>query len=1356
MVPPLRLADKQLKAGQLAQFKQLVCEGSYRRNQAFQWGLAERLGQIAANPIWDTDTRQNALDFLDQLYRDDATWGLHANVKQWIMQILRQLADTSVSAPAAQTVLQALESHKNTDPQALSRESPSSMQLNLAPPLPTTSVLLDRVQQKLDVESDLRKLKHRRVKAHGDALYIPPQGKPSLQSSDDKLFDLTEKVTGFLQENTKKVCLLLGNSGAGKSTFNRRLEADLWDKYKKSGRIPLFITLPAINQPEHDLITKHLRKEGFNELQIKELKTYREFIAICDGYDESQQTHNLYMSNRLNQAGEWQAQMVISCRSEYLGADYQDRFQPIDRNHHADATLFEGAVIAPFSAQKIASYIEQYVQIEKPIWQADIYQQALDRIPHLKELVRNPFLLKLALEVLPRLVDSRQDFSSVHITRIALYDQFVEQWLERGKKRLAEKDLSGSKKKAFERLSNQGFTQNGLAFLKDLAVAIYERQAGNPVVEYVQFKDKGGWKETFFGRDEEAQLLLEASPLSRSNNQYRFIHKSLLEYSVALAICEPQTSGKDVALPPPLSRRGSVDSVLSFESQHAVDVVALAVEQPLLDSLLARKNLVGESSIVQFLAERVKQEPLFKEQLHAVIERSKTDSTVRKAAANAMTILMRAGVTFNEADLAGIQIPGADLSYGVLDSAQLQGADLRKVNLTCTWLRNADLTGGTRMEGVQFGELPGLQLKNIVNTCCYSSDGRLLVVAYGNIVTLYDTHTLEEKGRLTGHESEVTSVALSADSRYVVFGSRDHKVQVWDWQTPEAAPRVLSGHAGAVTSVTLSADGRYVVSGSEDKTVRVWDWRTPDAVPRVLSGHEGWVSSVALSADGRYVVSGSQDNTVQVWNWQTPEAAPRVLSGHAHPVSSVVMSADGRYVVSGSWDKTVRVWDWQTPEAVPRVLSGHWGHVSSVALSADGRYVVSGSGDKTVRVWDWQTPEAAPRLLGWHKLEVSSVALSADGRYVVSGSWDKTVRVWDWQTPEATPRGLSGHDGVVRSVALTADGRYVVSGSNDKTVRVWDWQTPESAPRVLSGHEGWVMSVALSADGRYVVSGSWDHTVRVWDCQTPEAAHHVLSGHEGWVSSVALSADGRYVVSGSEDKTVRVWDWQTLEAAPRVLSGHQDVVNSVAMSADSRYVLSGSRDHTVRVWDWQTPEATPRVLSGHQDAVNSVAMSADERYVVSGSWDKTVRVWDWQTPNAAPHVLSGHKSWVSSVALSVDDQYVVSGSGDNTVRVWNIVSGQCLATIQGFNGNVNSVAWRKISNLDYLFTGSGDKAVRCWQLILVDHQWQASLRWTSTQAALTLVGAKIEGVKGLSSMNTRLLKQRGVVGGTGSTLKGNQ
>ena len=59
------------------------------------------------------------------------------------------------------------------------------------------------------------------------------------------------------------------------------------------------------------------------------------------------------MSNQLNEDGEWDAQMVISCRSEYLGSDYRDRFQPVDRNQRQDSPLFQQAVITPFSILQI-------------------------------------------------------------------------------------------------------------------------------------------------------------------------------------------------------------------------------------------------------------------------------------------------------------------------------------------------------------------------------------------------------------------------------------------------------------------------------------------------------------------------------------------------------------------------------------------------------------------------------------------------------------------------------------------------------------------------------------------------------------------------------------------------------------------------------------------------------------------------------------------------------------------------------------------------------------------------------------------------------------------------------------------
>jgi len=141
------------------------------------------------------------------------------------------------------------------------------------------------------------------------------------------------------------VFLLLGDSGAGKSTFNKALECVLWDAYKKKeGTIPLYISLPTIDQPDQDMVTKHLRRLDFTDAQIKELKDNRKLILICDGYDESQQTKNLYMANRLNQPDEWQAKMLISCRSEYIGADYRDRFQPGDRNKLSKAAQFREAV----------------------------------------------------------------------------------------------------------------------------------------------------------------------------------------------------------------------------------------------------------------------------------------------------------------------------------------------------------------------------------------------------------------------------------------------------------------------------------------------------------------------------------------------------------------------------------------------------------------------------------------------------------------------------------------------------------------------------------------------------------------------------------------------------------------------------------------------------------------------------------------------------------------------------------------------------------------------------------------------------------------------------------------------------
>jgi hypothetical protein len=88
----LRGADALIRDGSFVEFKKLVCEASCRRDVAFQWGVCQRLGDVAANSEWNRETRQSAIALLGEIYQDDVTWGYHTNVKQWALSILMQLA----------------------------------------------------------------------------------------------------------------------------------------------------------------------------------------------------------------------------------------------------------------------------------------------------------------------------------------------------------------------------------------------------------------------------------------------------------------------------------------------------------------------------------------------------------------------------------------------------------------------------------------------------------------------------------------------------------------------------------------------------------------------------------------------------------------------------------------------------------------------------------------------------------------------------------------------------------------------------------------------------------------------------------------------------------------------------------------------------------------------------------------------------------------------------------------------------------------------------------------------------------------------------------------------------------------
>ncbi|KAF9115627.1 Transducin (beta)-like 1 X-linked receptor 1, partial [Mortierella sp. 14UC] len=308
------------------------------------------------------------------------------------------------------------------------------------------------------LNSALLRLKSQVLGEQDLGLYVPLMAKARLQARDEALFSLMDKAPEFL-ESDGQVMLLLGDSGAGKTTFNHQLELQLWRSYKVDMPIPLYINLPTIDEPEHDIVAKQLHRHNLSADQIRELRNRHRFTLICDGYDECQQLPNLYLSNQLNMPGQWRAKVFISCRSEYIGSDYRGRFQPpVSDTLQPAVSLFQEAVIAPFSTDQILLYIDQYViSSSNPQGTPQEYVDKLNGIPGLMELVQNPFLLTLALESLPKVVgNNEQDLDKAQISRVTLYDKFIEQWLEIGKQRLQESPLTPQEHTLFYRLLDDG------------------------------------------------------------------------------------------------------------------------------------------------------------------------------------------------------------------------------------------------------------------------------------------------------------------------------------------------------------------------------------------------------------------------------------------------------------------------------------------------------------------------------------------------------------------------------------------------------------------------------------------------------------------------------------------------------------------------------------------------------------------------------------------------------------------------------------------------------------------------------------------------------------------------------------
>jgi len=117
------------------------------------------------------------------------------------------------------------------------------------------------------------------------------------------------------------------------------------------------------------------------------------------------------------------------------------------------------------------------------------------------------------------------------------------------------------------------------------------------------------------------------------------------------------------------------------------------------------------------------------------------------------------------------------------------------------------------------------------------------------------------------------------------------KERLLSFDEPVCFIRSPEGHTDRVRAVAVSPDGRFIVSGSDDRTVKVWEAESGQLL-RSLAGHTGGVNAVAVSPDRRWIISGSDDHTIRAWDPESGES--RVLFWNDAAIRSLALSRAGR------------------------------------------------------------------------------------------------------------------------------------------------------------------------------------------------------------------------------------------------------------------------------------------------------------------------------------------------------------------------------------------------------------------------------------------------------------------------------
>jgi WD40 repeat protein len=573
------------------------------------------------------------------------------------------------------------------------------------------------------------------------------------------------------------------------------------------------------------------------------------------------------------------------------------------------------------------------------------------------------------------------------------------------------------------------------------------------------------------------------------------------------------------------------------------------------------------------------------------------------------------------------------------------------------------------------------------------------------------------------HDGLIFRVKYSNDGKYIVTGSYDKKIKLWNAETFQLIHEFNHDDIG-LYAMDISPDGKVIAGGGDNGIVRLWSSETGKLIKEFSTYRKYHINDLEFSPDGK-ILAVADLIYLEFWSYSVANKIGSELMSAGYPVN---FSPDRKYVTFGSG------------LAGGINLLGFYGNDShsflhrseelkrqdsndksySGAFCPDSLIYAAGNRDSTVDIWSVETGNLL-RVIDTDSPTVESVDFNFDGKLLASAGMD--TQVWSPATGELLYSRKSHFESYTECIDFHPLKNTLIEGKSDGTVGVLEFDTSNLSLRTADplapsinildeknsnysffneGIKEWenetkysmnfedsidckigaVWSVVCAKDNSIAYGGE-DRNIYLISKETKELKRTIDTG-EAWVRSLALTPDNKYLISTHDSHDVNIWSFESGKLEWNI-NDSDYTIRFAKLSDDGSKLFTVNNNEVISQYDFHSRQLERQFKSDFR--IKAFSVSPDLRYLVFGGSVGRYGQIEILSLDSGKIVreIREYSGQVTTIDITPDSRYMLTTGNRRISGMWSIDSGELISEFPNFQNIRNGIISEQVIFDDLLF-----------------------------------------------------------------------